>query len=232
VWSVGVVLLPVLYLYCGQSQFGESVKSAQHNNTTHHLITSSHLTLHPALLPSTATMIDLLLPTLRSRRGRAVAWASRCLIRLPTSPQQCASCRWHSSSSSSSRSSSTSLPSSSLPDYFALLHVERSTPLSSVKASYYSLALQYHPDRTGGLSPSVQQWTDQRFALLTTAWQTLSDPTKRRLYEQSLDLGAIGDRERLQHWVQRHRPPERLDAPPHVQDELEQARKKSAEDGG
>ena len=110
-----------------------------------------------------------------------------------------------------------------MPDYFALLYVDRSTPLSSIKASYYSLALQLHPDRTSGLSPSAQQWADHRFALLTTAWQTLSDPTKRRLYEQALDLNAIGDRGRIQHWAQRHRPPERLEAPPGVKEELDKA---------
>ena len=176
-------------------------------------------------------MIDWFLPALRpcGRRG-AVGDNRRGLTQLLCSSLRCPLSPPHpySSPPPSSRSFSTSLPSSSLPDYFALLHVERSTPLSAVKASYYSLALQYHPDRTGALSPTVQRWTDHRFALLTTAWQTLSDPNKRRLYEQSLDLSAIGDRGRMHHWVQRHRPPERLDAPAHVQHELEQARNKSA----
>ena len=125
-----------------------------------------------------------------------------------------------SSSSSFGRSSSTALPSSSVPDYFALLHCERSTPLTALKSSYYSLALQYHPDRTQGLSASAQQWTDNRFSLLTTAWQTLSDPVKRRRYEQELDLNAVGDASRIRHWTQRHRPPERVEAPAHVQQEL------------
>ena len=145
-------------------------------------------------------------------------------------------CRCSSSSSSSSTfrsssSSSTSLPSSSSspPDYFALLHVDRSTPLSSIKASYYSLALQYHPDRTGGLSPSAQQWTDHRFALLTTAWQTLSDPMKRQRYEQDMDLSAVGDAGRIRHWTERHRPPERVEAPEGVRQEMELQRRKGKE---
>ena len=97
-----------------------------------------------------------------------------------------------------------------------------------MKARYYELALALHPDRTAALSPAAQQWADRRFALLTSAWQTLSDPVRRRAYEQELDLSAVGDRTRIAHWMKRHRPPERIDAPPHVQRELSAARSGSA----
>jgi len=116
-------------------------------------------------------------------------------------------------STSSSGQSSTLLPSTFLPDYYALLNADPSTPLPAIKSTYYNLALHYHPDRTQHYSNEVKAWSDRRFRLLSTAWRTLSDPTRRQQYDTQRLLNAVGDSHRMQHWLSVHRPPEEL-APP------------------
>jgi curved DNA-binding protein len=78
-------------------------------------------------------------------------------------------------------------------DYFKILGVDRKSSDDDIKRAYRKLALKYHPDRNPGDKKS-----EETFKEINEAYQVLSDPEKRRRYEQ---LG-----ESYTHWQQRGAP--------------------------
>ena len=64
-------------------------------------------------------------------------------------------------------------------DYFKVLGVERSADADTVKRAFRKLARQYHPD----VNPDDQD-AEARFKEVSEAYEVLSDPEKRRRYEQ------------------------------------------------
>ncbi len=64
-------------------------------------------------------------------------------------------------------------------DYFKVLGVERGTDADGIKRAFRKLARQYHPDVNPG-DPSAEA----RFKEISEAYEVLSDPDKRRRYEQ------------------------------------------------
>ncbi len=64
-------------------------------------------------------------------------------------------------------------------DYFKVLGVERSADADTIKRSFRKLARQFHPDVNPGDKAS-----EARFKEISEAYEVLSDPDKRRRYEQ------------------------------------------------
>jgi curved DNA-binding protein len=64
-------------------------------------------------------------------------------------------------------------------DYFSILGVERSADADAVKKAFRRLVRQYHPDVNPG-DPAAEA----RFKEISEAYEVLSDPDKRRRYEQ------------------------------------------------
>jgi curved DNA-binding protein len=64
-------------------------------------------------------------------------------------------------------------------DYFKVLGVERSADADAVKRAFRKLARKYHPD----VNPDNQE-AEARFKEVSEAYEVLSDPEKRRRYEQ------------------------------------------------
>ena len=64
-------------------------------------------------------------------------------------------------------------------DYFQVLGVDRSADANAIKKAFRSLARQYHPD----VNPGNAQ-AEARFKEISEAYEVLSDPEKRRRYEQ------------------------------------------------
>ena len=60
-----------------------------------------------------------------------------------------------------------------------ILGVGQDAPVSEIKSSFYKLAKVYHPDINQG-----DQSKNDHFLRLSTAYETLSDPTKRRGRDQ------------------------------------------------
>ena len=67
---------------------------------------------------------------------------------------------------------------------YDVLGVGRSIDEDSLKAIYKSLAREWHPDRHQG---QTREDAERRFQEISEAFQTLSDPVKRKMYDEQLD---------------------------------------------
>ena len=64
-------------------------------------------------------------------------------------------------------------------DYYEVLTVERTVTIEEIKKSYRKLAVKYHPDKNPG-----DKQAEEQFKELGEAYEILSDPQKRALYDQ------------------------------------------------
>ena len=64
-------------------------------------------------------------------------------------------------------------------DYYKILGVPKTASPEEIKQAYRKLALRYHPDRTKG-----DKLAEEKFKEINEANQVLSDPVKRRKYDQ------------------------------------------------
>jgi DnaJ-class molecular chaperone len=60
-------------------------------------------------------------------------------------------------------------------DLYSILHLNRNASQDDIKKAYKQLALQHHPDKKGG--------DDIEFKKINEAYQILSDPNKRKMYD-------------------------------------------------
>ncbi len=64
-------------------------------------------------------------------------------------------------------------------DYYKILGVSRNATQEEIKKAYRRLALKYHPDRNKG-----NKEAEEKFKEINEAYAVLSDPAKRRQYDQ------------------------------------------------
>ena len=76
-------------------------------------------------------------------------------------------------------------------DYYKELGVSRNALKSEIKSAYRLLAKKYHPD-TGG--------SNEKFLAIQLAWETLSDPQKKIIYDKNLLFQENTESQRYEDW--------------------------------
>lgn len=64
-------------------------------------------------------------------------------------------------------------------DYYEVLGINKNAAASEIKKAYRELAKKYHPDTNAG-----NKTAEQKFKEVTEAYSVLSDPEKKKLYDQ------------------------------------------------
>ena len=75
----------------------------------------------------------------------------------------------------------------SKPDYYEVLGLAKDAESSSIKSAYRKMALKYHPDRNPGDTEA-----EAKFKQASEAYEVLSDPQKRGIYDRYGHEGLSG----------------------------------------
>ncbi|NXB87794.1 dnaJ homolog subfamily B member 8 [Vidua macroura] len=68
-------------------------------------------------------------------------------------------------------------------DYYTVLGLQKNASQDAIKKSYHKLALKWHPDK----NPRNKEEAEKKFKEIVEAYEILSDPQKRSLYDQSVE---------------------------------------------
>ncbi|KDP24444.1 hypothetical protein JCGZ_25008 [Jatropha curcas] len=73
-------------------------------------------------------------------------------------------------------------------DYYKILQVDRSAKDDDLKKAYRKLAMKWHPDK----NPKNKKEAEAKFKQISEAYDVLSDPQKRAIYDQYGEEGLKG----------------------------------------
>lgn len=73
-------------------------------------------------------------------------------------------------------------------DYYKILQVERNAKDDDLKKAYRKLAMKWHPDK----NPNNKKEAEAKFKQISEAYDVLSDPQKRAVYDQYGEEGLKG----------------------------------------
>ena len=71
------------------------------------------------------------------------------------------------------------MASASKPNFYEVMGVPVSATPDEIRKAYHRLALRWHPDKNQGSAEA-----EEKFKLVGDAYQVLSDPDKRSLYDR------------------------------------------------
>lgn len=104
--------------------------------------------------------------------------------------------------------------------HYQTLDVSRSADLGVIKKAYHKISLLHHPDKTVHLPDAERAQREQLFKFANVAFEVLSDPKKRKSYDQAIrtersrprtqthNTAARGSTTRTQHGPSDHHPPD------------------------
>ncbi|NWX26271.1 DNJB8 protein, partial [Notiomystis cincta] len=72
-------------------------------------------------------------------------------------------------------------------DYYEVLGLQNNASQDDIKKSYHKLALKWHPDK----NPRNKEEAEKKFKEIVEAYETLSDPQKRSLYDKSVEEDRV-----------------------------------------
>src|SRR3954470_5080982 len=84
-------------------------------------------------------------------------------------------------------------------NYYIMLGVPTTADADAIRTAFRTLARRYHPDAGSGSSA-------QRFREVVEAYETLSDPIRRRSYDETVDAVRVHVRHRAQSSPRRSSP--------------------------
>ena len=64
-------------------------------------------------------------------------------------------------------------------DYYKILGIDKNADENTIKKAYRKLAKKYHPDTNAGNAQAAE-----KFKQITEAYSVLSDPEKKKMYDQ------------------------------------------------
>lgn len=73
-------------------------------------------------------------------------------------------------------------------DYYKILQVDKSAKDEDLKKAYRKLAMKWHPDK----NPNNKKEAEAKFKQISEAYEVLSDPQKRAIYDQYGEEGLKG----------------------------------------
>ena len=70
------------------------------------------------------------------------------------------------------------LLSQNLPDYYAILQIEKNVDQNEIKSQFRMLAKKWHPDK------KQSDNAEKKMAQINMAYEVLSNPKRRKMYDQ------------------------------------------------
>ncbi|KAG6473053.1 dnaJ homolog subfamily B member 4-like [Zingiber officinale] len=74
-------------------------------------------------------------------------------------------------------------------DYYKIMGVDKSAKEDDLKKAYRKLAMKWHPDK----NPNNKKEAEEKFKQISEAYEVLSDPQKRAIYDQYGEEGLKGE---------------------------------------
>ena len=68
-------------------------------------------------------------------------------------------------------------------DYYQVLALKRGATTQQIKAAFRKKAMRYHPDH----NPGKEVWANKKLSGIIEAYECLSDPSRRKLYDRRLE---------------------------------------------
>ena len=68
-------------------------------------------------------------------------------------------------------------------DYYRILNVDKNATYEELKKAYKKLAMKWHPDKNCQ-DPGQKERAEAIFKQISEAYEVLSDPTKRQMYDK------------------------------------------------